>query len=304
MIRTEFATAAGPVSALCWDRAGPHAPWLHFAHATGMNAQVYARLLEPLAGRFRMIASDARGHGLTRLPADPAALDSWQVFAADLDALLDAVAPDARWLLAGHSMGAAVSALVAAQLAQRAAGLVIIEPAMVPFALAPHYETARRAGNPPVSSIAEQAARRRPGFADAAEARAAYAGRGLFGSWADADLDAYLAGGLRGLPGGGVRLGCTPAYEAATFRAVTTGMEAALATLACPFALVAGDQGSTVQDADLAAIAAMPRCLSAVRLPGTTHFVPLEAPAAVRDAVLRIADAGWEPAAAFTAAAR
>lgn len=292
------------MSALCWDRAGPDAPWLHFAHATGMNGQVYARLLEPLADRFRIVASDGRGHGQTRLPADPAALGSWQVFADDLAGLLAAVAPGARWLLAGHSMGGVVSALVAARAPGRAAGLLMVDPAMIPFALAADYEAARQAGQQPPNPLADQAARRRPAFADVAEARAAYAGRGLFRTWVDADLDAYLAGGLRALPAGGVRLGCTPDFEAATFRSVSTEVEAVLQSLQCPFALVAGEQGSTVQDADRAAIASLPHCLSAARVPGTTHFVPLEAPAAIRDAVVRVAAAARHARDAFAAPLR
>jgi len=291
VIRSEIATAAGPVSVLLWDRAGPAAPWLHFAHATGMNAQVYARLLEPLADRYRIIASDARGHGQTRLPAGPEALGSWQNFASDLLMLLAAVDGGARWLLAGHSMGGAVSALSAARAPERVAGVVMADPATLPFALAAAYDAARSAGQPLPNPLADQAARRRADFASVAEAREAYAGRGLFRTWNDADLDAYLAGGLRVQEGGGVTLGCAPAYEAATFRAVTGEFEAATAALACPFALVAGETGSTVTDADLATIGTLPHCLSAARVPGTSHFVPLERGDVVRDAISRVAAA-------------
>ncbi len=289
--RIEIATARGPVSALVWEEAGTTAPWLHFAHATGMNAQLYARLLEPLSDRFRIVASDARGHGRTDLPADPAALGSWQIFAADLDALLATVAPEARWLLAGHSMGASVSALLAARQPSRAARLVLADPAAVPFGVAAAFDAARRSGSSLPNPMAEQAARRRPDFGSTAEARAAYAGRGMFAAWSDADLDAYLAGGLRLLPDGGVRLACTPAFEAATFSSVTTELEPALVALRCAFVVVAAETGSTVHDADLATIAALPHCLSALRVVPSTHFVPLEAPAEIYAAIVRVAAA-------------
>ena len=290
MIRTGIATAVGSMSALIWDTAGPSAPWLHFAHATGMNARVYARLLDPLADRFRIVASDARGHGHSRLPADPAALETWRVYAADLLALIDAIDARASWLLAGHSMGAAVSALAAAHAPSRVAGLVLADPAMVPFALAPAYAAARAAGTPPPNPMADQAARRRAVFASRGEARTAYKGRGMFANWADADLDAYLDGGLRAAADG-VVLGCAPAWEAATFRAVTTAVAPAMDRLRCPFALVAGDEGSTVTTADFATLAALPTCRSAERLPGTGHFVPLERPDAVRAAIEIVAAA-------------
>lgn len=283
MQRREIITPAGAVSVLAWD-APARAPNLHFAHATGMNAQVYAGLLAPLAGRFRIIASDGRGHGFTRLPADPEAPLSWDDFAADLIGLLDAIDPERPWLLAGHSMGATVSLLSAGMVSGRVSGLVLADPAMLPFDMARLVLAGETLPNP----MAEQAARRRGSFASRAEARAAYAGRGVFRGWRDEDLDAYLAGGLVDIEDG-VALACAPAWESATFRSVSPRVEQVLAGLDIPFALIAGEQGSTVRDAEFAAFAAHPRCLSAERLAGTSHFVPLERCDAVRTAIATVA---------------
>ncbi len=298
MIRTEIITPAGPMAVLQWLSAGPAAPRLHFAHATGMNAALYTALLAPLADRFRITASDARGHGQSRLPADPQAPLSWHDFASDLIGLIDTIDPASPWLLAGHSMGATVSLLAADRAPGRCAGLVLVDPAMIPFELARGLAP----GEVPANPMADQAVRRRGSFANRAEARAAYAGRGVFGRWADADLDAYLDGGL--VPAAdGVALACAPAWEAATFRAVATDVEPALARLDRPFVLVAGANGSTVRDPDLATFGAHPRCLDAERLPETSHFVPLERPDAVREAVVRVAAAADADAASGAAAA-
>lgn len=285
----EIATPAGSMAVLRWDSAPADAPRLHFAHATGMNAQLYARLLAPLAGRYRIIASDARGHGRTPLPAavESGGRVSWNDFAGDLLDLLAAVDGDAAWLLAGHSMGGAVSLLAAAARPSRVAGLVVIDPPFIPFAIA---ATTRAAGGTLPNPMADQAERRRADFPDRATARAAYQGRGVFRSWADADLDAYLAAGLRESDGG-VMLACNPLFEAATFRGVSLDIELALQALACPFALVAGEQGSTVPATEFGIFAAHPRCLSAERQPGSSHFVPLERPDAVHAAIDRVATA-------------
>ncbi len=271
MQHLEIDTPAGPIAVLQWHDAPADAPRLHFAHATGMNANLYARMLAPLVTRFRITASDTRGHGRCRLTADPGALTGWEQFSDDLVGLLDSIDPGAPWLLAGHSLGGAVSLLAAARSPRRVAGLALIDPAALPFDVA----RAQRAGTPAPNPMADQAARRRADFASRAEARAAYAGRGVFKSWSDADLDAYLADGLRDTANG-VTLACAPAYEAATFRAVSAHVEDALACLAIPFAIIAGEHGSTVPPAEFAAFAAHSRCVAAERLPGTTHFVPLE----------------------------
>jgi len=283
LIRTTIATAAGPRSALQWDSAGADAPRLHFAHATGMHAGLYARLLAPLAGRFRITASDARGHG--RSPAEPApACAEWEGFAADLLGVIDAVDPGVLWLLAGHSLGGSLSLLAATMRPDRVAGLVLLDPPFIPFAAA---RAAMAAGSIVANPMADQAARRRADFPDVAAARAAYQGRGVFRSWSDADLDAYLADGLR-KAGDGVTLACTPAWEAAAFRGVSHRIEPALGALARPFVLIAGETGSTVPAAEFATIAAHPYCLAAERLPGTSHFVPLERADAVHAAIDRI----------------
>lgn len=284
MERISITTSSGPVSAL----AAGTGPRLHLAHATGMNAQLYARLLAPLADEFAVLASDARGHGFTGLPADPDALTSWDQFADDLIRLIDQIDSGQRWLLAGHSMGAAVSLLAAAARPERVAGLVLVDPAMLPFDVAAQVRAGAVIPNP----MADQAARRRGRFHGRAEARAAYHGRGVFRSWSDADLEAYLDGGLVETADGAA-LACTPAYESATFRAVSPRIEPALGAIACPFILLAGEQGSTVRDAELAAIAAHPRCLRAQRIAGTSHFLPLERPDLVRDAVRAVSSAAF-----------
>ena len=283
MERITIDTPAGPVSAL---QAGI-GPQLHFAHATGMNAQVYAGLLSPLAARFSVTASDARGHGLSGLPRDPARLTGWDQFAHDLNDLLDTISAGGPWILAGHSMGAAVSLLAAAARPERVAGLVLADPAMLPFGIAALV----RAGHAIPNPMADQAARRRGLFPSRADARAAYHGRGVFRSFGDGDLDAYLAGGMVDTAAG-AELACTPAYEAATFRAVTPDIETALAAITCPFVLLAGEHGSTVQDAELAAFAAHPACLRAQRIAGTSHFLPLERPDLVRAAIERVSSSG------------
>ena len=270
MIDQYRATPAGQVHTIEWHDAPPDAPWLHFAHATGMHARVYEAVLAPLAGRFHIVASDARGHGASRLPADPALLSHWSSYADDLAELLDAVHPG-RWWLAGHSMGATISALLAARRRHATAGLVMIEPAFIPFAAPVDWRGGR---NP----MAEQAERRRAVWPSAAAIVDAYRGRGVFARWDEATLVAYVAGGTRPTADGTVELACTPAWEAATFRAVADDLEAALGAWGRPLTLLRGTVGSTVTDADATTIIASCPGSIDLRIEGAGHFVPLERP--------------------------
>src|SRR4051812_28028989 len=100
MAALEFGDAARPLDVV-------------FLHANGFNAATYRSVLAPLSLSMRILACDLRGHGASRLPADPAPRRTWNVFRDDLLALMEAL--DAPPLvLAGHSMGA-VAALMAAE---------------------------------------------------------------------------------------------------------------------------------------------------------------------------------------------
>ena len=169
--RSTSRTAAS--AQLAWDA---DAPPLHFAHANGFNAQTYRGLLEPLGGAFRIVASDARGHGFTTLPTTPGTAQGWTIFRDDLDR----VVPDGV-ILAGHSLGATASLMLAALKPEKVRALVLIEPVLVPKSVAP--------GD---NEMARRAEKRRDVFASLDEAFALYRGRGAFKTWQDETLRDYL----------------------------------------------------------------------------------------------------------------
>lgn len=260
-------------------------PTLIFLHATGMCARVYLELLEPLADRFRLVAIDARGHGLTELPADPRHIPhDWKPYRADLVALVAALG-GGPVRLAGHSFGATVAFEAAATTPGLASSVVLIDPPFIPFAHAGSYRTVRDADGLPLNPMADQAARRRGHFDSRAAVRAAYRGRGVFSGWPDRALDDYLDGGL--VPDGseseegGVRLACAPAWEASSFRGVSTSFESSLKAIDVPFTLVAASDGSTVPPEEEALMRLHP-CARVHRITGTGHFLPVTHPDLVR----------------------
>lgn len=280
----------GEVWTLEWTAAGPHAPWLHFAHATGMNAELYRPLLARLSDEFNIVASDARGHGHTRLPADPAAMTSWRTYQDDLGVLLAGYGRTEPWLLAGHSMGGTTTLELAARTPGLARAVLLVEPATVPFASAAAFEAQRSAGALAPSPMAEQAARRRRVFASRDEMRGRYRGRGVFATWGDEWLDAYLDGGTEALADGQVQLSCDPAWEAATFAAVSTSLEAALKAWNKPLKLLYANEGSTVTPADVPVYVAGPHRTEAY-FEAAGHFLPVEHPGEVADALRALAKA-------------
>jgi pimeloyl-ACP methyl ester carboxylesterase len=94
---------AGGVRTRCIE-AG-EGPALILLHGVGGHAEAFARNVVPLARRFRVMAIDYLGFGLTDKPAQPADRDA---YVAHLVALMDAAGVDQAHL-AGESLGGWIS---------------------------------------------------------------------------------------------------------------------------------------------------------------------------------------------------
>jgi pimeloyl-ACP methyl ester carboxylesterase len=254
---------------------------LLFLHATGFNAQTYQPLLVLLPGDITSVAWDLRGHGHNPLPANPAKLVSWQTYANDVIAGLVAL-KQPPLVLAGHSMGAVVSLLVAAQRPDLVRGVVMIDPPMPPprFRLYAHLPGGiALLKNIP---IAKAAGKRRAVFPTYDAVLAAYTGRGAFKTWQPGFLENYLDGGLVHLEDGSVRLACAPAWEQATFTSFRHNSWGALKKLTAPLHLLVGSRNSTIAASLLAFLRAAPRATHEI-VPGSSHFIPMEEPQLVAD---------------------
>jgi len=280
-VRKTLPLPEGEVSCLLWEGAGP---FLHFAHATGFNAETYRGLLTPLAGRLRIAAVDQRGHGFTALPATLDLPKGWTIYRDDLLRLL-ALLDERPAILAGHSMGGTVSLMAAALRPERVRGLVLVEPVMVPLAAKIlRYFAAN--GEP---NIADRAEQRRDTFPSFEAALAAYTGRGAFKSWQTDTLGDYLRGGLIDDPDTqAVRLACKPSWEAATFRAAPFGKARLARRVSCPITVLHGTIASTCRDSE----ADVFRRAGArvVKIDGASHFLPMEHPDLVRDEIARMGE--------------
>jgi len=273
----------GNISYLAWEGDRPS---LHFAHATGFNAETYAPLLTQLSGRMRILASDARGHGFSTLPTVPGSARDWKIFARDLGQFLDASAKGPV-VLAGHSMGAIISAMIAARWPERVKGLVLLEPVLVPRVLRLVSWIPFR---PPSIDMASRE-RRRARFASFDAARLSYLGRGAFRTWPEEFLVAYLKGGL--VPAGEgdeVRLACAPTWEAQVFRGAPIGAVSLARQIRCPVTLMYAEH-STPPESECRAFARRHGNTRLIKVPGTTHFLPMERPDLVAEEIGRIASA-------------
>jgi pimeloyl-ACP methyl ester carboxylesterase len=267
--------AEGRVAAL--DFGDPERPIdVLFLHATGFNARTYTDGLSRAAGRIRIVAVDQRGHGLTELPADPAAARSWTPFADDLIAVREALGIRHPVVLSGHSMGGTVSVLAGSKLGEGVKALVLFDPVMF------HVPRGEALMDSP---LAQGAARRRGMFESKAAALAAYTGRGAFKTWPAQTLADYVEDGFRPSPDGGVELTCAPAWESVVFGRQDHDVWAALDRTRAPLRILRAEHGTTCHVKPESDIDGHPnRRLETVA--GTSHFLPMERPDLVAEALV------------------
>jgi pimeloyl-ACP methyl ester carboxylesterase len=248
-----------------------------FLHATGFNARTYSQGLALLGQRLHVIAPDQRGHGLTRLPGDPARLESWTPFAEDLKAMIAALQLTKPVVLTGHSMGGTVSLMAAPALGEQVKALVLFDPVLMRQPYAPAV-----LGSSP---LVEGARRRRRQFESKAAALEAYLGRGAFKTWPEAAVRDYVEDAFVPAPEGGVVLTCAPEWEAAIFAGQLHDPWAPFERLTIPIHVLRAEHGSTcLADQMEAEVAGHPeRALETI--PGSSHFLPIERPGLVAETV-------------------
>jgi pimeloyl-ACP methyl ester carboxylesterase len=257
---------------------GGDGPPLVMAHAAGLHGLVLAPLARRLAGDFRCVAFDARGHGDSRLP--PGLALDWYGLAADVLAVVDALTLDHPYAF-GHSSGA--TAVLMAEQARPGT-----------FAAIYCYEPVIVAADPPLgrdddSVLAARARHRRRAFASRDEARRHYASKPPLDAVDPEALQAYVDHGFEDTPGAGVRLKCHPEHEAAVYATATAhDAYARLADVACPVVVACGsDTEACTPDRGRAHAERLPAGRHEV-LAGLGHLGPLQRPDQVAASVVRV----------------
>jgi pimeloyl-ACP methyl ester carboxylesterase len=128
-----------PGAASCWTDLGgpvhyldfggpPGAPVIVCAHGLGGSAVNWLAIAPLLTDRFRMLAPDLAGHGLTRSQGRGTDVMSNRGL---LDRFIDAV-PAGPVILIGNSMGGMISLFEASMAASKITSLILVDPAL-PF---------------------------------------------------------------------------------------------------------------------------------------------------------------------------
>jgi pimeloyl-ACP methyl ester carboxylesterase len=275
--RIRLSNGAVEISLLDWGGEGPPA-LLH--HANGFCAAVWGPVADRLRHRFRVFAMDARGHGGSSKPTDPAAYH-WSNFGLDAlgvaEVLSERHGPLALGL--GHSFGGTALVLAAIERPALFERLVLLDPIILPSD--PEMRARIGRGN----SLAEGARRRRSIWESRSSVLDSWADRDTFAGWKRRALELYVGFGFAERPDGRVELCCPREAEAAIFdQNGSVDVMGLLPRLETPTLVLWARRGDFPREHFEQLAARMPRGL--LREADTGHFVPMEAPAFVAEQVL------------------
>jgi pimeloyl-ACP methyl ester carboxylesterase len=126
-VRTRAAGEGLQLGCLLWGDGD--APTVLLVHGNGGHAHWWDPLIPALVPGWRVVAPDLRGHGESEWPEPPGY--HLRDFAADLDALVRALAPGPLALV-GHSMGGRVAVWYAAEHPERVSHLALVDTRLGP----------------------------------------------------------------------------------------------------------------------------------------------------------------------------
>jgi len=253
------------ISYLFYEGEGPP---LIFLHATGFLPWLWHPLARELAGSYRIFAPYFCDHRET----DPENGGlNWITLAEDLSRFCESLHLE-KPFLAGHSMGATVSMMANVLGGLPAAGMVLIEPILLPPEFYKLHISVEQ------HPLASKAIRRTNFWRDRDEAMTYLHSRSLFQGWDEEMLELYLRHGMSG-EDGGLRLTCSPRREAALFMG---GMQydpwPLLSRVSCPVLILEGEKSENKGFIDFDRVRTLIPDCAHHRVSGAGHLIPMEKP--------------------------
>ena len=269
----------------------PDGPRVALSHGNGLSADVFFPFWRLLLARYDLVLFDMRNHG--RNPCHGAAGHNYARFAADMEEIFHGMARafgDKPVIGAFHSLSAIASLLHLRAHQPRWARLVLFDPPIFP-----------RDGHPlqsdqlvHMTAMAKRAAKRQQRFASPDRLARQFASGAPFRRWVEGAPALVARATLRPDEAAGDWVLCCPReLESIAFdtnRDPTVWPS--LAAIETPIKLVGGDpalRGQLTPALTCAAIAAE-MALDHEAVPGTTHFLQIEAPEACVQAFERFVE--------------
>ena len=265
-------------------------PLIVFSHGTGLHSQSYLPFLEALTEVADVITWDLRGHGFSTVPANSSQLTSWTLFFSDLNILLEHLARPV--ILVGHSLGAVCSLGCAGQYPKWVRGVFAIDPVLLDPFQGLGMLMLKMFGKQHTFPLAAGAKRRRASFENIQSAYDSYRNKRTFVNWTEASFQGYIDGAFKTVDANTsqqgkhtVTLRCSPDWESATFASVVNWPWSIFPNKQLPAQFLLAEKQSTCSQRSRRLLKQIRPCWEQHVLPNSNHFLTMEQPLEVAQAV-------------------
>jgi len=195
------------------EPAGETGTQIHFCHGNSLNAGTYLPFLNRLSDKgFTVFASDLRGHGYST-KEQTARVESWQIFIKDLATLVASIT-NPPVIGIGHSIGGYFTYAAAALYPHLFSKLILLDPIIFPPAMVCAAALLRKMGLSRNLKLSKMTRNKKYEFASPKDALSHYKGKGMFASWQDAFVNAYVDTAIEQDSTDSYCLCCMPEFEA------------------------------------------------------------------------------------------
>ncbi|MCW8985576.1 MAG: alpha/beta hydrolase [Thermoanaerobaculales bacterium] len=265
-----------------WSEWGGDGPQLVFAHANGFPPATYRVFLQELSRQFRANAFAAR----PLWPGcDPSEAESWRDLAGDLRRAMGQRGLS-QVVGVGHSLGGVLSIMTAAADPSLFRALALVDPVVFSGLHVLYWGGLKNLGFSHRLPLIRSARRRRDRFPDIEAVRSAYAGKSVFSTWAPDVLEDYVQAAFNDTEDGEVVLRYSKAWESRIFEMTPASVWPDIRRLTVPVLVIRGASSDTFLPGAANKIQRELPSATVIELPDTTHFLPMEQPAAVAETII------------------
>lgn len=264
-----------------WVEFGGDGALAHLAPANGFPPQVYTPLVARLLDVLHVVALVPLA---MRAGGPPPARLTWHALAEEMRERL--ARRGMRDLVGiGHSLGAVMSVLAAAQAPGLFRALVLMDPVIFPARWLWIVRLMRLLGLGDRYPLVQAARKRRRVFPSREAAAARYRQHPFFAQWHPDAFAAYIRYGLRERPDGSVELAYSPDWEAAIFATVPTDIWRWVPNVRVPTLVLYGAESDTFRPEAARRLQALWPHARFVALAAAGHMFPLERPTEAADVI-------------------
>lgn len=247
-------------------------PVLVMLHATGFTPWLWHPLARELSKDFNIYAPYFCDHRYAE-PEEGGL--SWEILAEDLYQFCTKLDLHNPYVI-GHSMGATVITLCAANHKVTPGGLILIEPIFLPEGI---YQADLTVEQHPLAS---KSIKRKNRWDSPQDAKDYLKSKKLFKEWDSEMIELYIKHGMSCTDSENLQLSCSPRREASLFMgSLARNPWPLLSEISCPVLVVEGETSDNRNYIDLKKVASSFSSGTYAEVQGAGHLVPMEKPADV-----------------------